>query len=114
MKASGASYEEHEAIASGTGRRCRKGVVYKAIHGLSPTFAMGVIWRHDDPGADLSSFLRVARESFKDKGVISSRLHGHQKTSSGQEEPVNRSKRRPFWRAWVSLCIVHSGIRLVK
>ena len=80
MKAAGASYEEHEAKASDTGRRGRKGVVYKAIHGLSPTVELNMIWRHDGPGADLNSFLRVARESFKDKDV----------TSSSWEQAVSR------------------------
>lgn len=42
----------------------RKGVVYKSVHGLSPTVELGVIWRRDDPGVVLNSFLRVARESL--------------------------------------------------
>jgi hypothetical protein len=50
----------------------RKGVVYKAVHGLSPTVELGMIWRQDDPGAVLSSTLRMARLSFNDKNVISS------------------------------------------
>ncbi len=43
----------------------RKGVVYKAVHGLSPTVELGVVWRREDPGAVLSSFLKVARESYR-------------------------------------------------
>lgn len=42
----------------------RAGVVYKAIRNLSPTVEMGVVWRRDDPGVVLNSFLRVARESL--------------------------------------------------
>lgn len=40
----------------------RKGVVYRAVHGLSPTVELGVIWRRDDANAVLHSFLRVARD----------------------------------------------------
>ena len=42
----------------------RKGVVYKSVHGLSPTVELGVIWRREDPGAVLNSFLGVARTSY--------------------------------------------------
>lgn len=42
----------------------RKGVVYKSVHGLSPTVELGVIWHREDPGAVLNSFLRVARTSY--------------------------------------------------
>ncbi len=41
----------------------RKGVVYKSVHGLSPTVELGMIWRRGDPGKVLNSFLKVARES---------------------------------------------------
>jgi DNA-binding transcriptional LysR family regulator len=40
----------------------RRGVVYKAVAGLSPTVETGMLWRRDDPGVVLRSFLRVARE----------------------------------------------------
>ncbi len=71
---------------------------------------------------DLDTRVDVASTALEDvKGLLRVRverlrcwLHEHQKTPSGQEELVNRSRRRPFWRAWVSLCIAHSGIRLVK
>lgn len=42
----------------------RKGVVYKSVHGLSPTVELGVIWHREGPGAVLNSFLRVARTSY--------------------------------------------------
>ena len=51
----------------------RRGVVYKSVHGLSPTVELGVIWRRDDRGTVLSSFLRVARESLHNYGAISDR-----------------------------------------
>ena len=50
----------------------REGVIYKSVHGLSPTVELGMIWGHDESGAVLSSFLRMARESFKDEYVTSS------------------------------------------
>ena len=40
----------------------RKGVVYKTVHGLSPTVELGVIWRSEDSGTVLNSFLKVVRE----------------------------------------------------
>ncbi len=40
----------------------RRGVVYKPVHGLSPTIELGVVWRRDDPSIVLKSFLEVARE----------------------------------------------------
>jgi DNA-binding transcriptional LysR family regulator len=43
----------------------RKGVVYKSVHGLSPTVELGVVWRRDDPGVVLSLFLRAVRQSFR-------------------------------------------------
>ncbi len=43
----------------------RSGVVYKAVYGLSPTVELGVVWRRDDLGVVLSSFLRAVRESFR-------------------------------------------------
>jgi DNA-binding transcriptional LysR family regulator len=46
----------------------RRGVVYKSVYGLSPTVELGVVWRRDDPGVVLNSFLRVARESFQNEG----------------------------------------------
>jgi DNA-binding transcriptional LysR family regulator len=39
----------------------RRGVVYKPVYGLSPTVELGMVWRRDDPGAVLHSFLRVVR-----------------------------------------------------
>lgn len=42
----------------------RAGVIYKTIRNLSPTVEMGIVWRRNDPGVVLSSFLRVARESL--------------------------------------------------
>jgi DNA-binding transcriptional LysR family regulator len=51
----------------------RRGVVYKSVHGLSPTVELGMIWRRDDPGVVLNAFLRVARESFRDEGAIDNR-----------------------------------------
>lgn len=47
----------------------RRGVLYKQVHGLSPTVELGMIWRKGDPGVVLSSFLKVARkESFQHEG----------------------------------------------
>jgi DNA-binding transcriptional LysR family regulator len=43
----------------------RKGVVYKPVYGLSPTVELGMVWRRDDPGAVLHSFLRVVRDSVQ-------------------------------------------------
>jgi DNA-binding transcriptional LysR family regulator len=42
----------------------RKGVVYKSVHGLSPTVELGMIWRRDDANPVLHSFLRVARSKL--------------------------------------------------
>jgi DNA-binding transcriptional LysR family regulator len=44
----------------------RKGVVYKSVHGLSPTVELGVIWRPNGPRMVLDSFLRVLREGPRD------------------------------------------------
>ncbi len=41
----------------------RKGVVYKTVPGLSPSVELGVVWRSDDRGAVLRSFLQVARDT---------------------------------------------------
>jgi DNA-binding transcriptional LysR family regulator len=46
----------------------RKGVVYKSVYGLSSTVELGVVWRRDDSGVVLNSFLRVVRESFQNEG----------------------------------------------
>lgn len=43
----------------------RKGVVYRSVHGLSPTVELGVIWRRDDRGAVLNLFLQVTREGLR-------------------------------------------------
>lgn len=51
----------------------RKGVVYRSVHGLSPTVELGVIWRRDASGMVLNSFLRVAREAregIREEGII--------------------------------------------
>lgn len=40
----------------------RKGVVYRPVRGLSPTVELGVIWRGEDLGMVLNSFLKVVRE----------------------------------------------------
>ena len=47
----------------------RKGVVYKSVHGLSPTVELGMIWRGDDRGRVLNSFLQAAKEEFKEEAV---------------------------------------------
>jgi DNA-binding transcriptional LysR family regulator len=39
----------------------RRGVIYKPVHGLSPTVELGVIWPRNDPSGVLKSFLEVAR-----------------------------------------------------
>jgi DNA-binding transcriptional LysR family regulator len=44
----------------------RRGVVYKLVHGLSPTIELGMIWRRDDRSLVLKSFLEVARERSAD------------------------------------------------
>jgi DNA-binding transcriptional LysR family regulator len=46
----------------------RRGVIYKSVYGLSPTVGLGVVWRSDDPGVVLNSFLRMVRESFEREG----------------------------------------------
>ena len=43
----------------------RKGVVYKSVYGLSPTVELGVIWRNDDRGRVLNSFLQATREELQ-------------------------------------------------
>jgi DNA-binding transcriptional LysR family regulator len=39
----------------------RRGVVSKQVYGLSPTVELGMVWRRNDLGAVLHSFLRVVR-----------------------------------------------------
>jgi DNA-binding transcriptional LysR family regulator len=46
----------------------RRGVVYKPVYGLSPTVELGMVWRRDDPGAVLHSFLRVVGQSVQSEG----------------------------------------------
>jgi DNA-binding transcriptional LysR family regulator len=48
----------------------RRGVVYKSVHGLSPTVELGVVWRRHDPGVVLNSFLQAVREHFRDHGPV--------------------------------------------
>ena len=48
----------------------RRSVVYKLVHGLSTTIELGMIWRRDDPGMVLKSFLEVARERSADFGNV--------------------------------------------
>ncbi len=55
----------------------RRGVVYKSVHGLSPTVELDVVWRRDDSGAVLDSFLQMVGESFQNEGS----------TRDGQEQP---------------------------
>ena len=43
----------------------RKGVVYRPVRGLSPSVELGVIWRSDDQGVVLKSFLQVAKEETR-------------------------------------------------
>jgi DNA-binding transcriptional LysR family regulator len=38
-----------------------RGVVYRFVRGLTPTVELGMIWRREDQGTVLASFLRVAR-----------------------------------------------------
>jgi DNA-binding transcriptional LysR family regulator len=47
----------------------RKGVVYGPVRGLTPTVELGVIWRREDHGTVLASFLNVAR-SFRDEFIV--------------------------------------------
>jgi DNA-binding transcriptional LysR family regulator len=51
----------------------RRGVVYKTVHGLSPTVELGVVWRRDDRNAVLDSFLRVVRDGPYDEIPTESR-----------------------------------------
>lgn len=48
----------------------RRGVVYQAVRGLSASVEMGVVWRRDDPGVILKSFLQVARENSSEPEPI--------------------------------------------
>jgi DNA-binding transcriptional LysR family regulator len=48
----------------------RRGVVYKSVYDLSPTVELGVVWRRDDPGVVLNSFLEAVRERFQDQGPV--------------------------------------------
>ena len=55
----------------------RKGVVYKSVHGLSPTVELGVIWRGDDRGAVLNSFLQATREGVQQEDEVSKKVVAH-------------------------------------
>jgi DNA-binding transcriptional LysR family regulator len=46
----------------------RRGVIYKPVYGLSPTVELGMVWRRDDPGAVLHSFLQVVGQSVQSEG----------------------------------------------
>ena len=42
------------------------GVVYRPVQGSAPTVEMGVVWRRDDPGVVLNTFLnKVVTEVFR-------------------------------------------------
>jgi hypothetical protein len=60
-----------------------------------------MIWRQDDLGAVLSSFLRMARESFKDKEVISSSREQAVSRVSNETSRVPNYRPRGLWR-WLS------------
>lgn len=49
----------------------RKGVVYKTVRGLSPSVELGVVWRSDDKGAVLRSFLNVTRDTWQNEEPLS-------------------------------------------
>ena len=65
----------------------RKGVVYKSVHGLSPTVELGVIWRGDDRGAVLNSFLRATREDLQKEDKVSKKVVAHNLEESGTRSP---------------------------
>ena len=44
----------------------RTGVVYRPVQGSAATVEMGVVWRRDDPGVVLNTFLKVVTEVFRD------------------------------------------------
>jgi len=46
------------------------GVVCKPLRGLTPTVEMGIVWRRDDPGAVLGSFLKLVAELFRSDRAI--------------------------------------------
>ena len=46
------------------------GVVYTPVQGSAPTVEMGAVWRRDDPGAILNSFLEVVAEVHRDDRTI--------------------------------------------
>jgi DNA-binding transcriptional LysR family regulator len=46
------------------------GVVYRSVQGSTPTVQLGVVWRRDDPGVILNSFLRVVTEVLRDDQAI--------------------------------------------
>jgi len=50
------------------------------VRGLSPTVELGAVWRRDDRGAILCSFLRAMREARQD-------LRDENATGSGGEQP---------------------------
>jgi len=60
----------------------RRGVVYKPVYGLSPTVELGMVWRRDDPGAVLHSFVRVVRD-----GVHSEYSAGEDQERQRQPDP---------------------------
>ncbi len=47
----------------------RKGVAYRPVSGLTPTVELGMIWRREDHGTVLASFLKVAR-AFRDEYAV--------------------------------------------
>jgi DNA-binding transcriptional LysR family regulator len=60
----------------------RRGVIYKPVDGLSPTVELGMVWRRDDPGAVLRSFVRVVRD-----GVQSEHSVGEDRERQRQLDP---------------------------
>jgi DNA-binding transcriptional LysR family regulator len=65
----------------------RRGVVYKSVYGLSPTVELGVVWRRDDPGVVLNSFLQAVRERFQDQDPV-----GGSREQLRSLEPSERSQ----------------------
>jgi DNA-binding transcriptional LysR family regulator len=63
----------------------RKGVIYKSVHGLSPTVELGVVWRRDDSGAVLYSFLQVVGESFQNEGSTRDSREQPRSVKSGED-----------------------------
>lgn len=54
----------------------RKGVVYRPVRGLEPSVELGVVWRRDDAGVVLRSFLQTVRDTPQEENEGNQDLPG--------------------------------------